>query len=104
MGYSETDLNYLKSKYKPNKRKAPWTWSDFSADKGMYVTAEGNINVCAINTSPKPLGNIFKDNIDEVLNERMSEIWIACKNNNPTNHCINCSYKELSPLLDKLIN
>lgn len=106
-GYSEIDLNYLKSKYKNLiKGKAPWTWSDcFWVDKGMYVTAEGNINVCAINTSPKPLGNVFKDNIDEVLNcERMSEISRACKNNNPTNHCINCSYKELSPLLDKLIN
>ena len=46
-----------------------------------------------------------KDNIDEVLNcERMSEISRACKNNNPNDHCINCSYKELSPLLDKLIN
>ena len=106
-GYSKEELDFLKSNYKNKiKGKAPWTWSDcFWVDKGMYVTAEGNVNVCAINTSPEPLGNIFNDNIDIVLNnERMKEISIACKKNNPTNHCLNCSYKELSPLLNELLN
>ncbi len=106
-GYTRKDLDYLKSEYKGKiKGKAPWTWSDcFWVDKGMYITAEGNINVCAINTSPKALGNIFKENIDQVLNsKRMKEISKACKSNNPTDHCKNCSYKELSPLLDQLLN
>ena len=106
-GYSQKDLDYLRTNYQNNiKGKAPWTWSDcFWIDKGMYITAEGNVNVCAINTSPKPLGNIFNENIEEVLNnQRMSEISRACKNDNPTDHCRNCSYKELSPLLDQLLN
>ena len=68
------------------------------------MTVEGNIKVCALNTDTKSLGNIFKDPIHEILNtKRMNEIREGCKKDEPTKHCKNCSYKELSPILEKLI-
>ena len=68
------------------------------------MTVEGNIKVCALNTDTKSLGNIFKDPINKIFNtERMNEIREGCKKDKPTKHCKNCSYKELSPILEKLI-
>ena len=68
------------------------------------MTVEGNLKVCALNTDTKSLGNIFKHSPEEILNSnRMKEIRTGCKKDKPNSHCINCSYKELSPLLEKLI-
>ncbi len=105
-GYSDKQIDYLKKNYSPNiKGKAPWTWSDcFWVKTGIYMTVEGNLKVCALNTDTEPLGNIFKDSINNILNsEKMNEIRVGCKNNLPSKHCKNCSYKELSPLLERLI-
>ena len=33
----------------------------------------------------------------------MNEIRIGCNTDIPSKHCENCSYKELSPILEKLI-
>ena len=33
----------------------------------------------------------------------MNEIRNGCNTNKPSKHCENCSYKELSPILEKLI-
>ena len=105
-GYSDDQIKYLKQNYSKNiKGKSPWTWSDcFWVKRGIYMTVEGDLKVCALNTDTKPIGNIFKDEAVNILNsQRMIQIREGCKNNNPDTHCVNCSYKELSPLLEKLI-
>ena len=69
------------------------------------MTVEGNLKVCALNTDTASLGNIFKDPIDKILNsEKMNEIRDGCNKDIPSKHCENCSYKELSPILEKLIS
>jgi len=105
-GYSQDQINYLKTNYSQNiKGKAPWTWSDcFWVDAGIYMTVEGNLKVCALNTDTETLGNIFEKPVNEILNsKKMNEIRIGCKSDIPSKHCKNCSYKELSPILEKLI-
>lgn len=105
-GYSLKQIDYLKKNYSKNiKGKAPWTWSEcFWVKTGVYITVEGNVKVCALNTDAEPLGNIFKSPINVILNnEKMNKIREGCKSDVPTKHCENCSYKELSPILEKLI-
>ena len=105
-GYTTEQIEYLKKNYSENiKGKAPWTWSDcFWVNTGIYMTVEGNLKVCALNTDTEPLGNIFNQSISEILNsEKMSEIREGCNKNIPSKHCQNCSYKELSPILEELI-
>ena len=104
-GYSNKQISYLKEKYSTNiKGKSPWTWSDcFWVKSGIYMTVEGNLKVCALNTDTASLGNIFKDSLTNILNsKKMNEIRVGCETNVPSKHCENCSYKELSPLLEKL--
>ena len=106
-GYSLEQIDYLKKNFSKNiKGKAPWTWSDcFWVKTGIYMTVEGNLKVCALNTDTESLGNIFKDSIDVILNtKRMNEIREGCNKDMPSKHCENCSYKELSPILEKLIS
>ncbi len=105
-GYSKEQIEYLKKNYSKNiKGKTPWSWSDcFWVKRGIYMTVEGNLKVCALNTDTDSLGNIFSDSPEDILNSnRMNEIRDGCSNNKPNSHCSNCSYKELSPLLEKLI-
>ena len=96
-GYTTEQIEYLKKNYSENiKGKAPWTWSDcFWVNTGIYMTVEGNLKVCALNTDTESLGNIFNQSISEILNsEKMSEIREGCNKNIPSKHCQNCSYKE----------
>ena len=37
-------------------------------------------------------------------NKKLIEISHACKNDKPNDHCSNCSYKELSPLIEEIRN
>lgn len=103
--YTEEELNFL-DRYKGKiKGKAPWTWSDcFWVQNGFYSTVEGNVKVCCMNTSAKSLGNIFTQSVEEIFySNQFKEIKWGCETNTPTNHCSKCSYKELSPLLERYI-
>ena len=72
-------------------------------DKGLYVTVEGNVKVCCLNTGATPLGNLFEEHIDEIhRSPGYQAIRNGCKTKNPTEHCLNCSYKELTPILSHL--
>lgn len=105
-GYTEEQLDYLRKNYKNNiKGKTPWTWSDcFWVNNGIYMTVEGNIKMCCMNTGADTIGNIHKDSIDNIREyDTFQEIRNGCLLNEPTEHCKNCSYKELSPLLGRLI-
>jgi len=104
-GYSEEDLNYLKESWNENiMGKSNWDFSDcFWVHSGLYATVEGNVKMCALNTGAKPFGNLFEDSIDEIReNVYYQSVKKGCETNNPTSHCKNCSYKEISPMLTYL--
>jgi MoaA/NifB/PqqE/SkfB family radical SAM enzyme len=104
-GYTEEELAFLDQYKGMIKGKAPWTWSDcFWVKDGFYCTVEGNVKVCCMNTAAQSLGNIFEDTTEEIFN-RNSFISIkqGCETNCPTVHCATCSYKELSPLLERYV-
>ena len=106
-GYTKDQINYLKEKFKTNiKGKAPWNFSDcFWVKDGLYMTASGDIKVCCLNTDTESIGNIFNQDLKLILNsKKINEIRNGCINNEPTKHCKNCSYKELSPLLNEILN
>ena len=104
-GYSEEQLKYLKDNYQDKiMGKAVWDFDDcFWVDRGLYVTVEGNVKVCCMNTGATPLGNLFEEHIDEIHGSLgYQNIKNGCKTKNPTEHCKNCSYKELTPILSHL--
>ena len=59
--YTEDDIKYLKENWSSNiKGKSNWDYKDcFWVQNGLYITVDGDIKVCCINTSAKSLGNIF---------------------------------------------
>lgn len=105
LDYTEEQINYIKDNWKDNvKGKAVWDYSDcFWVKEGIYVTVNGGVHVCRLNTTAKSIGNIFKMSLEEIRqNKSLQEVKKGCETNNPTNHCKNCSYKELVPLLKKI--
>ena len=106
-GYTQDQINYLKENFKTNiKGKAPWNFSDcFWVKDGLYMTASGDVKVCCLNTNTESIGNIFNEDLNVILNsKKINEIRHGCNKNEPTEHCKNCSYKELSPLLNEILN
>ena len=107
LDYSSDYLSILR-KYKDKvKGKAPWDFKDcFWPKRGIYMTVDGSVKVCCINTSTSPIGNIFLDDLDEMRQKsKLNNIRNDLINNVQDNtHCKTCSYKVLSPVLDKIIN
>ncbi len=103
-GYSQDQLNYLRGYKDYIKGKSPWTWSNcFWPQKGLYTTVDGSVKVCCLNTGASSMGNIFEDDIDSIRGSKSyRKIATGCSTDSPTSHCANCSYKELSPLLEEL--
>jgi MoaA/NifB/PqqE/SkfB family radical SAM enzyme len=105
--YSDEQIAYLKNNWGSMiKGRKEWDFSDcFWVQRGAYVTVEGNMKVCCMNTAAKPIQNIFfVKNAREVFESKaFEEIKIGCETNNPTDHCRTCSYKELLPLLQRVI-
>ena len=57
--------------------------------------------MCCLNTGAEPFGNLFVNSIDEIREMTdYQNVKKGCNTNNPTSHCNNCSYKELSPILE----
>ena len=72
----------------------------FWVKNGIYTTVEGHVKMCCLNTGAEPFGNLFENSIDEIrLMEDYQNVKRGCETNNPTSHCKNCSYKELTPIL-----
>lgn len=104
-GYSEESIRYLKENWKENiKGKSQWEFNHcFWPRRALYTTVDGRVLMCALNTDASPFGNIFTDTLDEIrLSKAYGDIREGCSKNKPSNHCKNCSYKELNPILDKL--
>lgn len=105
--YTEEQIDYIQKHWKNNiKGKPIWDYNDcFWVNEGLHVSVEGNITMCCMNTEAKSFGNIFNTPLDEIRQtQRFQDIKRGCQANKPTNHCLNCSYKELTPLLYRIIN
>jgi len=104
-GYSQDQLDYLKNNYRDKiKGKSPWDWGDcFWVKRGLYMTVEGHVKMCCMNTAAEPFGNVFLEDLDDIrASKKYQEVTKGCADGKPTDHCKNCSYKELSPLLQIL--
>ena len=104
-GYNPKDLDYLRDSWGDNiMGKSKWDYEDcFWVKEGLYTTVEGHVKMCCMNTGAKSLGNLFDNSIDEIrLTSDYEKIKNGCESNNPTSHCKNCSYKELTPMLSYL--
>lgn len=104
-GYTLDQIDYLRKSWKDNvKGKSEWDFSDcFWVEEGIYTTVEGNVKMCCMNTGAEPFGNLFEDTIDNIrTTSDYLNVKKGCNTNNPTSHCKNCSYKELTPLLTEI--
>lgn len=103
-GYSEEQLEYLRGWQPYIKGRGDWDYSDcFWVKNGLYTTVDGNVLACCMNTSAKPYGNIYEQRVEDIhSSEAFSKLRNGCANNDPERHCMNCSYKELAPLLKEL--
>ena len=104
-GYTKDQLDYLKKNWSGKiMGRADWDYKDcFWVNNALYTTVEGNVKMCCLNTGAEPFGNLFINSIDEI--RQMTDyqnVKKGCNTNNPTSHCNNCSYKELSPMLKYL--
>ena len=104
-GYTKDQLDYLKKNWGGSiMGKSKWDFPDcFWVQNGLYTTVEGHVKMCCLNTGAEPFGNLFINTIDEIREmEDYQNVKQGCETNNPTSHCTNCSYKELSPMLKYL--
>jgi MoaA/NifB/PqqE/SkfB family radical SAM enzyme len=105
-GYTQEQLQYLKSWGTNVKGKSQWDFEDcFWVEEGLYTTVEGNVKMCCMNTAATPFGNLFKTDLDDIRSsDEFQNVKMGCGSNNPTPHCKNCSYKELVPILEEIKN
>ena len=104
-GYKEEDLQYLKENWSEQiMGKSKWDFPDcYWVQNGLYTTVEGHVKMCCMNTGARPFGNLFLNTIDEIREmEDYQNVKKGCETNNPTSHCLNCSYKEITPMLTYL--
>lgn len=106
-GFTQDQIDFLHSRYTHLiKGKSAWDFPDcFWVKEGIYITATGDMKVCCMNTSAKSIGNVIRDlSVSELRrSKRYRAIAEGCTSGNPTEHCKNCSYKELTPILQKLL-
>jgi sulfatase maturation enzyme AslB (radical SAM superfamily) len=104
-GYTLDQIEYLNKEWKDNiKGKSEWDFPDcFWVKEGIYTTVEGHVKMCCLNTGAEPFGNLFDTSIEEIRETKdYKAVQGGCATNNPTSHCLNCSYKELAPLLTQI--
>ena len=104
-GYTISDIEYLKNNWQKNiKGKDKWDFKDcFWVREGIYVTVEGDVKMCCLNTGAKSFGNILDTELDRIRTSyNYDKVKKGCITNKPTDHCLKCSYKELVPLLSKI--
>ena len=102
-GYTTEQLDYLKNNWGDKiMGKSKWDFKDcFWVNNAIYTTVEGNVKMCCMNTGAEPFGNLFINSIDEIREMTdYQNVKKGCQTNNPTSHCKNCSYRELTPILE----
>ena len=88
------------------KGKAPWDFEDcWWPRDGIYMTVNGDLKICCMNTSTESIGNIFLDDLNTLRSSgKLYNTLVSLENNDQKiDHCRNCSYKTLSPILSKIL-
>lgn len=69
--------------------------------EGIIIDVNGNIRQCIINTSQRPIGNIYRDDIRKLYNEsrHYQQTREMLAQGKPTDNCLNCDYQHLAPTL-----
>lgn len=104
-GYTLQDIDYLRTNWQNNiKGKDKWDFKDcFWVKEGIYVTVEGEVKMCCLNTGARSFGNMLYTDLDRIrTSDRYFKVKNGCVTNKPSEHCVKCSYKELVPLLSKI--
>lgn len=92
-------------KYRANvKGKAPWTFSQcFWPQSGLYMDVNGDVKICCLNTSTAPIGNLFRQPLEEIMNAtKRLAVRRECASDTPGAHCRKCDYKRLAPVLERI--
>ena len=84
--------------------KGNWEFPDcFWVKEGLYTTVDGRVLMCCMNTGARSFGNLFTHDLEQIRSsEDFQNVKKGCETNQPTKHCKNCSYKELTPILKEL--
>ncbi|KZR70738.1 Cyclic pyranopterin monophosphate synthase [Prochlorococcus marinus str. MIT 1318] len=88
------------------KGKSPWDFKDcWWPREGIYMTVDGSLKICCMNTSTKSVGNIFIDNLDQLRSSGpIADLRESLANNKQEiDHCKFCSYKTLEPILANVL-
>jgi radical SAM protein with 4Fe4S-binding SPASM domain len=102
---SRADFDYLRDNWGGKVvGKSEWDFEDcFWPETGLYVKVDGDVIVCPLNTEADAFGNIFTESLDQIRsNKEFAKIRAGCRANQPTEHCVNCSYKQLVPVLKQI--
>ena len=100
--YHPDFLKMIKNYVKDVKGVDGWNYRDcFWPFEGIVVDVYGNIRQCVINTSQKPIGNLYKKNIRDIFNKSQHYLTMRDKlsKNCAPESCKTCDYKNLSHIL-----
>jgi radical SAM protein with 4Fe4S-binding SPASM domain len=104
--FSQDFLSMIQS-YKNDLKGVPgWEYSEcFWPFSGIVVDVFGNIRQCVINTSQKPLGNVFTDDVATLFNHgsHYQEVREKLQNNCAPDACKNCDYHHHSSRLQNIL-
>lgn len=104
--FSADFLNMI-DQYKSDLKGVPgWEYSEcFWPYAGIIVDVFGNFRQCIINTSQKPLGNIYQDDIREVFNSSLHyrSVRKGLASNCPPEACKNCDYHHQAQTLKNIL-
>ena len=88
------------------KGKKDWDFKDcWWPFEGLYMTVDGSVKICCLNTSTESVGNLIDDDLNTINSSpKLLDLQKALSRNAQDHpHCKNCSYKTLSEPLAKLI-
>ena len=105
-GFKPEDIEFLNGYKHLMKGRPVWNYEDcFWVKEGLYMSVNGDVKICCMNTAAKPVGNLITDlSVSQSFsNKRFIEIKNGCETNTPSSHCSNCSYKELTNILPKIL-
>lgn len=104
--FSAEMLEFLKS-YRSDVKGVPtWDYKDcFWPFNGMIIDVYGDVRQCVINTSMKPIGNVFRQPAREIFNSSrvLAESREALDANRAASPCRTCDYKLLGPALGEIL-
>jgi MoaA/NifB/PqqE/SkfB family radical SAM enzyme len=104
--FGQEIIEFLKPYAKDVKGVPQWDYKDcFWPFNGIIIDVFGEIRQCVVNTSMKPLGNIFRDDVRALYNSsgHFTKAREMLSKNCPPSNCVNCDYKHLTGPLSEIL-